>query len=189
MKTARMTATTIIVVAIALSLAAGAFAAKVVVEGEHYYKIKPSMAKASSQVASGKAYVHIPLQRPHGTEEGKPSDTGYAYYKVQIPATGTYNFWGRAHWYDGCGNSFFLKVDDKPAVVFGNDGTYQRWHWVRGVRLNLSAGVHTFRIQNREDGAKLDQFMLTTSTRYVPVRAEHETSQYVIRPPKEDDED
>ncbi|MFO7948065.1 MAG: hypothetical protein R6V19_14770 [Armatimonadota bacterium] len=176
---------TLLLVVGCLCVAAQAFATKIVVEAEHYYTIKSSMASADSQVASGKGYIHIPLQRPHGTEEGAPSDTGHAKFKVKIPASGTYKLWGRAHWYDGCGNSFFFKVDDKPAVVFGNDGTYQRWHWVPGVRLNLSAGVHTFIFQNREDGAKLDQFLLTTSTRYVPVRAEKETSEYVIRPPKE----
>ena len=42
---------------------------KIVVEGEDYYSIKPSMAKAASEVASGKAYVHIPLRRPHAAPE------------------------------------------------------------------------------------------------------------------------
>jgi len=171
-----------IVLSMLLISTAVASAAKVVAEAEHYYTIKASMAKASSQVASGSAYIHIPLQRPHGIIEGAPFDTGYALFKVKIPKTGTYNLWGRVHWYDGCGNSFLLKIDDKPQMVFGNDGTYQRWHWVRGLRISLTEGVHTIRFQNREDGAKLDQFMLTTDTRYVPVRAEKETKQYIIRP-------
>jgi len=47
------------------------------------------------------------------------------------------------------------------------------------VRVSLTAGPHTIRIQNREDGAKLDQFMLTT-TKAIPVRAEKETKQYII---------
>ncbi len=171
-----------LVLSVLLVSAGMADAAKVVVEAEHHYTITPSMAKAASQVASGNAYIHIPLQRPHGTTEGAPSDNGYALFKVKIPQSGTYNLWGRAHWYDGCGNSFFLKIDDKPQMVFGNDGSYQHWHWVRGLRIYLAEGVHTIRFQNREDGAKLDQFLLTTDTRYVPVRAEKETKQYVIMP-------
>lgn len=166
---------------LAIVTASAASAAKIVVEAENYSKIVPSMAKETSQVASGNGYIHVPLQRPHGTTEGAPGDTGYALYKVKITQAGAYNFWGRAHWYDGCGNSFFLKVDDKPAVVFGNDGTYQRWHWVKGLRLSLSAGIHTIKIQNREDGAKLDQFMLTTNSRYVPVRAEKQTPEYIVK--------
>lgn len=189
MTTRRTTLIAGMVVATALCMAAQACATKVVVEAEHYYGIKPSMQKAPSQVASNRGYVHIPLDHPHRAEEGNPRDTGYAYYRVKIPATGTYNFWGRVQWYDRYGNSFFLKIDSHPAMVFGNGVPYQRWHWARGVRLNLRAGVHTFRIQNREDGAKLDQFLLTTDTRYVPTRAEKETSEYVIRPPKDNGED
>ncbi len=169
---------------IVVMTAGSAGAVKIVVEAEHYYSIQASMAKVTSQVASGGAYIHIPLQRPHGTTEGAPIDSGYALFKINVPQAGTYNLFGRAHWYDGCGNSFFLKIDDKPAVVFGNDGTYQVWHWVprQGLRISLTAGVHTFRFQNREDGAKLDQFLLTTDTRYVPVSAETETPQYIIMP-------
>ncbi len=181
MKNTRNSLTVIaLVVAVALLAASSATAAKIVIEAEHYRTISPSMAKATSQVASGSAYIHIPLKRPHATTEGGASDTGNTQYKINVPQAGSYVFWGRAHWYDGCGNSFFLKIDDKPSIVFGNDGTYRRWHWVKGVRVTLTAGPHTIRIQNREDGAKLDQFMLTTNRRYVPVRPEKETKQYII---------
>ncbi len=159
---------------------ASAGAAKIVVEAENYNTITPSMARATSNVASGGAYIHIPLLRPHGNTEGQPADTGYAEYKVRVTQAGTYTFWGRVHWYDGCGNSFFLKINDKPAVVFGNNGTYRRWHWVRGIRVTLSAGVHTIRIQNREDGAKIDQFLLDTSPR-VPVGLETATPGAIVR--------
>ena len=90
-----------------------------------------------------------------------------------------YRFWGRCHWYDGCGNSFFLKIGNKPKVVLGQDGTYQVWHWVKGPRMALNAGTHQIVIQNREDGAKMDQFLLTSDEKYIPVRAETETKQYI----------
>jgi hypothetical protein len=64
---------------------------------------------------------------------------------------------------------------DKPAVYI-EDATYQTWHWVKGPRLTLSAGQHTIRIQNREDGARLDQFMLINSTRYVPTGSRRRTA-------------
>lgn len=148
---------------------------KVVFEAEGYTSITPSMTKTASSLASGGAYVQVPLKRPHGEEEGAPTDQGRAVYKVRIPANGKYRFWGYCHWHDGCGNSFFLKIDDKPAVVLGQDGTYQRWHWVKGPSLQLTAGVHTVVLQYREDGAKMDQALFTTDQRYVPVRAERKT--------------
>jgi len=60
-----------LVVAVALLAASSAGAAKIVVEAENYQTITPSMVKATSQVASGNAYIHIPLRRPHGTTEGR----------------------------------------------------------------------------------------------------------------------
>ncbi len=176
---------TIVVLAILMVIGyAWAASIKIVVEGEDYYSIKPSMAKAPSQVASGKAYIHIPLRRPHATTETGPADDGNARFRVRIPSAGVYQLWARAHWYDACGNSFFVVVDDKPATIVGEDGTYQKWHWVKGPRLQLTAGEHIIRFQNREDGAKLDQFMLTNNARYVPVRAEKHTPEYIIKPPK-----
>jgi len=155
---------------------------KIVVEGEAYYSIKPSMAVATSEVASGGKYVQIPLRRPHAATETDPADDGHAKYRVKAPADGNYRLWALCSWYDGCGNSFFVIVDENPATIIGQDGTYQRWHWVKGPRVQLSAGWHWIKIQNREDGAKLDQFMLTTSERYVPVAKEAPTPEFIAKP-------
>lgn len=147
---------------------------KVVVEAEKYKTITASMHKNTSTVCSGGAFLEIPLRRPHATSETAPSDTGNATYSVKIPAKGSYRFWARCHWHDGCGNSFWLNIGSNPAFRLGQDGTYQRWHWVKGPQVTLPAGNVTVRIQNCEDGAKIDQFLLTTST-VVPVRIEKPT--------------
>lgn len=157
---------------IAVSTLVVAAPSKVVVEGEKYSSINPSMQKGSDSLASGGVYVGIPVARPHATSEGAPKDQGKATYKVNIPSAGTYRFWARTWWYDGCGNSFFLKIGSKPAVVLGQDGTYKKWHWVKGPSLSLPAGQVTVVVQNREDGARLDQFLFTKDSRYIPVRAE-----------------
>lgn len=157
-----------------LSAAAMVWAAgnKVVVEAERAGSITPSMAKFADSTASGGYALMIPLARPHATTEGAPKDQGRAVYKVNIPSAGTWRFWGRTKWTDGCGNSFFLKIGSKPAVVLGQDGTYGSWHWVKGPSLSLPAGPVTVVVQNREDGSKIDQFLFTKDMRYVPVRAE-----------------
>lgn len=165
----------IVVVLCLVAVVAWAARGKVVVEAEKYVSIQASMAKAVSSLASGGAFIQIPLRRPHATSETGPADQGKATYKVNIGAAGSYRFWGRCHWQDGCGNSFFVKISDKPAVVLGQDGTYQRWHWVKGPTVQLPAGQCTVVIQNREDGAKIDQFLLTSNLSYVPVRAETAT--------------
>ena len=155
-----------------VTAAAYATATKVVVEAEKYVSLAPSMTLYSDPAASGGRIIGIPLARPHATTEGAPKDLGKATYKVTIPSAGTWRFYGRTKWSDGCGNSFFLKIGDKPAVVLGQDGTYGSWHWVKGPSLALPAGVVTIVIQNREDGSYVDQFLLTKDARYVPVRAE-----------------
>ena len=159
-------------------------ATTLVFEGESYTWLKASMRKVSDSAAAKGAYMEIPLQRPHAVEEGKPFDDGSVTFKINVPQAGRYQLWARAWWYDGCGNSFFVMVDDLSAAKAKslNDSTYQKWHWVRGHKYNLSAGYHLIRFQNREDGARLDQFLLTTSSRFVPTRKMTETRQYLWQP-------
>lgn len=158
--------------ALVVGLAYAASATKVVTEAEKYTKITPSMRKTASANASGGYFIEIPVKRPHAQTEGAPSDTGSATYTVTIPSAGVWQFWGRAMWYDSCGNSFFLKIGGNPAVQFGQNGTYGSWHWVKGPKMQLPQGKVTVVVQNREDGAKLDQFIFTKNLRYVPVRVE-----------------
>jgi len=43
------------------------------------------------------------------------------------------------------------------------------------MKLKLTAGEHTLRIQNREDGIKVDQLLLCDDPGYVPVGVEETT--------------
>ncbi len=174
-----------VVVSLVTLLVAGVASAamvKMVVEAGDYFAISPSMAKvvATGAGLGNNDYIQIPLRRPHATSETGPADTGNARYKVNVPTAGVYQLWARTWWYDACGNSFFIIVDAKPAV-YVEDATYQTWHWVKGPKLTLTAGQHTIRMQNREDGARMDQFMLINSTQYVPTRVETRTGQYVVK--------
>ena len=147
-----------------LAQAAGAYT--VVFEGENYTWIKPSMQVIGDEDASGGSCVYIPLRQNHSDKEQPPVDDGNITVKGWAPLDATFYLWARCKWYDGCGNSFFLFVDDMhpetPASI-GNDGLYSRWHWVQARKTyKLSKGWHTFRFQNREDGARLDEFLITT---------------------------
>ena len=62
-------------------------------------------------------------------------------------------------------------VDDGRPQLF-NGPTYDAWLWNKGPALPLAAGRHTLIIRNREDGVKLDQFLLTTDADYRPVAFE-----------------
>ncbi len=155
---------------------------RIVVDAGDYTSIKPSMVRTSttsSAVAEG-TFIQIPPRRPRPEEETGPTDDGNAVYRVNVPTAGTYRLWARTWWYDSCGNSFFIVINDRPATYI-EDATYQTWHWVRGPQVQLNAGTNTIRVQNREDGARLDQFMLTNNARYVPTRIEARTPQYIVK--------
>lgn len=152
---------------------------KIVVNALHYYSITPSMCMGHSKTAIDGKFIEVPLHRPHGKNESGPTDNGNAVYWIKVPAKGVYRLWAHTDWYDTCGDSFFVIVDKDKSWI-GEDGTCGKWHWVKGRNYVLSAGDHYIRFQYREDGAKLDQFMLTTDQRYVPTRPEHETLHYVI---------
>jgi hypothetical protein len=110
----------------------------------------------------------------------------YLDYCLEFPVAGTYYFWLRGATGDnaGTGNSIHIALDGtNPNATYnnrvGNDindwgascGTALGWGWVREAGGNAgaparvdvpAAGIHSFRIWMREDGVKLDQFVLTT---------------------------
>ena len=179
--------TALLAVALATILATVVFAAtryRIVVEAEHYNSIKASMtAKGGDSTASSGKYVEYPLKRPHAQAENSAikGDGGHATFKVKVPEQGNYLVYVRSWWYDACGNSFFLVVDDKPAQIVGGDGTLQTWKWRKAPRAYaLTAGVHTIKLQNREDGARADEILVTNDTRTTPTGRMAETPAYLV---------
>ncbi len=109
----------------------------------------------------------------------------YLDYCINFSTAGTYYFWVRGATGDsrGGGNSLHIALDGaNPDLSSGNRignnindwsgmcGLPQSWGWVstaegsRGrASVNVpSAGLHTFRLWFREDGLRIDQFVLTT---------------------------
>jgi hypothetical protein len=121
--------------------------------------------------ASRGAYLAV----PQGA--GNPPDVtgGKAVFEINIPQDGLYTLWLRAYWDDSCGNSVSVQINDRPVFMI-EDSTYKTWHWVRSpprlVQLQLPAGPATLTLHNREDGARIDQILLTTDRRHVPVGIE-----------------
>ena len=86
--------------------------------------------------------------------------------------------WCRVWWNGECSNSFTVKIDDQPPFLFGEDATYKTWHWVRypvsrtAKPIDLTAGDHSLVLLNREDGVRIDQILLSSDKRFVPVDIE-----------------
>ena len=132
--------------------------------------------------ASGGKFIEI----PEGAGD-PPQVGGEAVYEFEIAQPGRYRFWGRAWWPNSCGNSFTWILNDDNPFVFGRGGTHEHWHWVRGMMVTLQPGRHTLRVLNREDGARLDQILITRNLRFVPTGIEEVTVR--LRPDEEDEED
>jgi hypothetical protein len=121
--------------------------------------------------ASGDAYLTV----PQGA--GKPPEVqGDCTLKFKVDKSARYYLWARVWWLDGCGNSVGVSIDGAKEFTLGQDATYKKWHWVpvkaRLSQLQLSAGEHSLKISNREDGVAIDQILLTRNKRYVPVGIE-----------------
>ena len=103
---------------------------------------------------------------------------GAAHYNIELPKKGSYTIWCRVWWEGECSNSFTVRINDNPPILFGEDATYKAWHWVKypvsrtSPKIKLDVGKHTLKIENREDGIMVDQIILSADKRFVPVDIE-----------------
>jgi hypothetical protein len=132
-------------------------------------KIQAPMALYNDDpAASGGAYVLA----PEGPNHEKMSEGGGVTLKFESPASGEYTLWVRGNWCCDCGNSAELMLDGGELGVV-EDATLGAWHWTPlRKRISLSAGPHLLAVLNREDGAKVDQVLLTRDEDYRPVDVE-----------------
>ncbi|MDQ2730962.1 MAG: hypothetical protein M3Y56_04830 [Armatimonadota bacterium] len=162
-----------------LTLAAtGAQAASFSFEAESANKITPPFRIGKTVGCSGGLCVFQPLHsgRP-------PAVKCWAGYKINITTPGRYRVWGRCLWQNGCGNSFDVQIDNSQPYILGQDGTYNRWHWVevKGHAFNLSRGVHSMYLRNREDGPTIDQYYFTTDDDDVPAGSYSQNPGILVR--------
>lgn len=156
------------------SSAAWAANAKVCFEAESATTVEAPIKKAlpgKSTKYSGRGYLDIPW------DKNKTKGVGQAIVRVNVKTAGTYYLWARTFWANGCGNSIAVGVNGGAPITLGEDGTYDKWHWVGGrARVNLKAGTNTFVIKNRETGVRVDQIFLCQDGDYTPTGIRKVTS-------------
>ena len=120
---------------------------------------------------SGKGYLEIPW------DQNKTKGKGQAVYSFNVKTPGVYTVWARTYWANGCGNSIGVVVNGGTPITLGEDGTYDKWHWVGGgARVRLNAGANKFILKNKETGISVDQFFLTQDADYTPTGIRKTTS-------------
>lgn len=98
-------------------------------------------------------------------------DDGAARFSLPdgLEAGRAYTVWLRVRWDDGCGNSVYVSLPNRPLVVAGNDGLYGRWHWVKVPgTLDMASGLTEMGVLNREDGVAISDLLFATAPTYVP---------------------
>ena len=145
-------------------------------EAEDADTLTPDFEIAKDPLASGGEYLWIP--EGTGGDPGK----GVAVYAIHINTSGDYVIWGRAMAPSGDDNSFFVQMDEGFEAIRAISLS-DNWHWDAVNHLgsgeesyptsdplifSLSAGEHTLRIKQCEDGVKLDKLLITNDKSYVP---------------------
>ena len=92
--------------------------------------------------------------------------------RTDLPSEEKAHFWLRTYWTGSCSNSLSMKLGSSPKILVGEDGTYKQWHWVRGPVMPLPAGTHSVVFTAREDDIRVDQVLVTSDKRYVPMGIE-----------------
>jgi len=100
-----------------------------------------------------------------GGESGS-IDIGRADYPIFIGREGTYRLWARMWCMDKCGNSFYYWFDRQHSSKIGDESghgdAYRVWAWAPASEtVYLTAGLHMLHLEPREDGVRLDQFVLS----------------------------
>ncbi|HEX8237892.1 MAG TPA: hypothetical protein VF600_18270 [Abditibacteriaceae bacterium] len=146
--------------------AAYAASAKVCFEAEGAASMQKPLRKvqgSANKPYSGKGYLDIPW------DKNESKGIGQAVYTFNVKTPGVYTVWARTFWANGCGNSVAVSVNGGPVKILGEDGTYDKWHWVGGTaKVKLNAGANKLILKNRETGVSVDQFFLSQDADYTP---------------------
>ena len=92
-------------------------------------------------------------------------------YRFSVPVAGTYALWGRVMANSGNDDSFFVQLDTAAYGLWTTPlSGPDIWGWgkIKAAGYPLTAGEHTLRLKQREDGTKLDKLLLTNDLTYIP---------------------
>ncbi len=113
--------------------------------------------------ASDDAYVEIDPVYNH-TGSSAPECTTpecLVSYDFAITTSGNYSFWFRMHSANGSDDSFFWRVDDSSWNLENNRYGIGSWFSTNNMQVDdLGAGSHVLEIGYRENGTRLDKFVI-----------------------------
>ncbi len=113
--------------------------------------------------ASGSKYITAKTGN-NSSEKAPTSQSGWASYTFHANTAGIYVLWLRTICPSANDDSFWLRIDQGDWTYWNGIPISSAWQWNKSSKtFNLSEGSHTLYIAYREDGAKLDKWLLSCS--------------------------
>jgi hypothetical protein len=127
------------------------------------------MAQSSLPEASGAAYIGTPEQNQAALAANAPN-AGRATYQFEVSQAGTYFVFARLQSPTTNANAFSMRIDSAAFTVWNFAVTGNNWQWIRSTignnvaqSFNLTSGMHSLEIRQREDGANIDLIAITNN--------------------------
>jgi hypothetical protein len=171
--------------ALLLCLAAGsmAHATDIFLEAEHFdglggernASITSPLLIKDDNLASDGSYIEV--LGGNNSTGSMPATEGVSTLVFDQPdASAQFTIWARVIAPSTADDSFWLKMDGGSPINWNNIPQGTAWHWVQikadgaasAAKFTLSQGSHTLKIAFREDGTKLDQFIITSNASFNP---------------------
>ena len=135
---------------------------KIVIEIETGKVTKPFKVVDEATASGGKwVMLEEKVNKRVKKRPGQEFYEGSIEIKFGVEKEADYVMWVRAWWMDGCGNSVFATVDKRMTAKHAMNvegSTYKNLLWFKLDRkIHLKQGSHVLRLQNREDGIRLDE--------------------------------
>lgn len=160
----------------------------VVMEAENFSENTPNGTASwsltdSPEDYSGEGIMMAVCSSPFATAESALTGSAVLTYKIKFIQSGTHYIWARASRTGGSDDSFHAGIDGtigetSTFINFEGDVSAEKdtliWiYWCNPAASAASvevpsSGVHNFNIYIRENGFKVDKFILTTNQQYVP---------------------
>ncbi|MBN1765320.1 MAG: hypothetical protein JW860_08700 [Sedimentisphaerales bacterium] len=120
--------------------------------------------------ASNDAYIEIdPAYNYTGTTPECTTAECLATYDFNISTNGNYGFWFRTQSYSGDDDSFFWRIDSGSWIFENNRSGFGSWFSTDNAQVdNLSTGAHVLEIGYRENGTRLDKFVIQLDSLTAP---------------------
>ncbi len=155
----------------------------VVIEAEAYESTTPQGGRQWVEATAPGGYTGSGFMQAT-PDQGTLNNTGYVTnspelaYRINFVKTGTHYLWLRTYKTSGTDDSFHAGLDGSGVStadrIQGEDSS-NSWQWsgkdMEGQRVRISVnstGKHTLNLWMREDGARVDKIVLTTSSSYTP---------------------